>query len=409
MKCSPNAILMSFMILLIGFVPSFIHVSFETSSLAVGLILLLICYFVILIKYVPLFNDITKKNIALVAVFTLYNSYCIVSNSGGQSKSLSGMCLIFFMVIIAHMFSKYIYKAGDSIINSAISMAFYVMTLVGISGIFFKLKPEYYSNPKAVFPFSEPSHFALSYGLLSTVFYAINFKSRLRFVPIVTAIFLGIYVQNVTILVYIILILLLELTLSVRTVITVIATVTVIIFYISSSKYFMDRFVMSSDSTNLSALVYMQGLDDTYNALINTNFRGLGIQMLGTQPPSYLASQISIVLGKEGEVNRTDGSFLAAKLVAELGILGILFVAIYIRMFFKSFFYLRTAIRTSRLKEPSVAVLSHAIIFSFSVEMFVRGYGYFSPGIFLFMICVINQSKVKQLLNYRVKCYENRV
>lgn len=388
-----RAVAMSILILLVGLVPSFVHVSFETSSLAIGLLLLILSYGLYLVKYAATLTRVNERALVFGCVFALYNVFSIALNNEGQIKSLAGLGLLFFMVISASLFAKYMCNSGDAAIRKSITFIFIVMTLIGISGIFFNAKPEFYQNPKAVFPFSEPSHFALYYGLFCTAFYAINHKSRNRFIPVVSIMIFGLYVQNLTILVYLILVLLLELNLNVRALITVSVAFLMIIMYVSGAEYFMERMVLSSDSQNLSALVYLQGLDDAYNALINTDFRGLGLQMLGTQEPSTVASQISFVLGKEGEVNRTDGSFLAAKVVAELGIAGILLVLMYLRYFFKALLSLRSVIHGSQLCEPVSAVLSGAVLYSFSVEMFVRGYGYFSPGLFLLMVCAFIQGR----------------
>jgi hypothetical protein len=157
------------------------------------------------------------------------------------------------------------------------------------------------------------------------------------------------------------------------------------------TPYFLDRLAISDTSNNLSALVYLQGLYDAYYSLEATNYLGLGFQLLGTQPPSELSLTIQTIAGTE--LNREDGSFLAAKILAEFGILGVIFIIYYLKISFQAVIFLRKQIFLINDRRDLKHQLVAAIIFAFSVELFVRGTGYFSPGVFLFIFALFYYKK----------------
>jgi hypothetical protein len=117
----------------------------------------------------------------------------------------------------------------------------------------------------------------------------------------------------------------------------------------------------------------------------------LGFQLLGTQPRSEQSYIIERLAGIQ--LNREDGGFLAAKILAEFGILGAIFILYYLKISLEAFGFLKKQIliinNRQNLKHQLVAV----IIFAFSVELFVRGAGYFSSGVFLFIFALFYYKK----------------
>lgn len=384
-----NTIFVSVLILLVGLMPSFIHVTFHTSSLALGLFFLLCLYSIYLVKYIYVFKIFCLSTLVIVWVMLFYNLLYLFLNADYSIKIIASLCMLAIILIIANLCSEYLHKLSDKEIRDAVLIAFYVLTFIGISGVVFKLQPSFYYSRKAIFPFSEPSHFALFYGLFSTASFSLNSTSKKRIIPLVSTLFIGVYVQNMTILVYFVLMILLEIKLNFKKITSVICVVFFIVMLIfANPKYFLERVTISSDTNNISTLVYMQGIDDAYNSLIDTNGFGLGLQMLGTQQPSYLANKIAFLLGADREQNRKDGGFLAAKLIAEFGVFGIISLIVYGKIFIKALLYLKF-----ESKKRSPFIVFSSIIMAFSVEIFVRGYGYFSPGVFLFMVAMFGQYK----------------
>ncbi|WP_147287762.1 hypothetical protein [Shewanella baltica] len=177
------------------------------------------------------------------------------------------------------------------------------------------------------------------------------------------------------------------------------------IFSIESTNlnYFISRMTFSSDSTNSTALVFLQGWEDSWNTIINHPF-GLGLQNAKLVESGDIGLRIYEITGRF--VNK-DGAFLASKLIVEFGLLGLSLVIIYIFFFFRS---LLTLIKYSKHKtyfdlnfdSCIKVVFSNSIIVTFFVEMFVRGYGYFSPNVFLLLFAMI--STFSKSNNFSIGC-----
>jgi hypothetical protein len=134
-------------------------------------------------------------------------------------------------------------------------------------------------------------------------------------------------------------------------------------------------------------LVYRQGWELTADALSRTDGWGVGFQQLGFVPfTSPTADMLHRLLF--GDLNTLDGGFLAAKVMAELGFIGIALVAAYIVLVIKVGWRVRMSVaRGTQL--PSKVLFSSAVICGFSIELFVRGLGYFSGSAVLFVAAVL--------------------
>ena len=163
-----------------------------------------------------------------------------------------------------------------------------------------------------------------------------------------------------------------------------------LVFYliILNNEYLNERifFLSKESSSNLSALVYLQGIEDAYYSVISTNGFGLGFQQLGMQPVSESGLIIQKLLNNDIGLNRQDGGFTAVKVISELGLLGILLVLCYLVKLKKAFNHLQNYLlyRKGDIK----LIVSYSFIYTYFVELFIRGIGYFSPGNFFFLVVV---------------------
>lgn len=62
-------------------------------------------------------------------------------------------------------------------------------------------------------------------------------------------------------------------------------------------QYFSSRLNFSADSSNMTTLVFLQGIDDAYRSLMNTSGLGLGFQMAGTDQPGIYGYTIAHISG----------------------------------------------------------------------------------------------------------------
>ncbi len=104
-----------------------------------------------------------------------------------------------------------------------------------------------------------------------------------------------------------------------------------------ASDYVSDRVIgliqpSLSSSTNLSSLVFLQGIELAFNSLIESYGLGVGLGNMGFSEEIIRGSLYhDIILSYGIELNLRDGSFLFSKLVAEIGLLSLIFILALIR------------------------------------------------------------------------------
>jgi hypothetical protein len=146
---------------------------------------------------------------------------------------------------------------------------------------------------------------------------------------------------------------------------------------------------------HISSIVYMQGWQDVWFNLQRTNGLGLGFNMMGCSPlPDVPARTILGSMFSLGELNAEDGSFLFAKMVSEVGVIGAL-------MFF-SIVWLIIQLHIKMGKNyyselnDTMSMLA-ALIFVIFTSFFVRSTGYFGGGFLLIVVAVAGAVKLLRM------------
>jgi len=146
----------------------------------------------------------------------------------------------------------------------------------------------------------------------------------------------------------------------------------------------------STETDNISSLVYVQGWQDASANFTRTHGLGLGFNMMGCHPlPDVLARRALAIAGLE-ELNATDGSFLFGKMVSEAGFGGILF---YIAI---TVWWIRLEKRIPLYAEDAdrlAATAQAALIFCFLASSFIRSGSYFNGGFLICLAAVSGASK----------------
>ncbi len=142
-------------------------------------------------------------------------------------------------------------------------------------------------------------------------------------------------------------------------------------------------------STNLSSLIYIQGLQDMWMNLQRSSGLGLGLNMMGCDPlpmsdSNQLVSRLFESQNMESfGLNAKDGSFLVAKIVSEFGFLGILFLLSCVLILKKTANEIQYQLNKIQKVHMLMLVSFFAVIlFSF----FIRSAGYFSGNFFNFIV-----------------------
>jgi hypothetical protein len=364
------------------FLPTFSYVALNLTSMYFGLML---CVFIIIVLSKK--KIILKKNISLTIIFILFIIHFFFT-SFINYENISIKYIISFISILFIYFAARLYENELIILNKEKSIKLLksfsmILIFIGLVSIFYKFNFLNYNNySKSVFPFSEPSHYVISSGwiILASGFY---FDTKIKLLIILLLTLMGLFFPSTLLFLFIFFMIIFYFFKNIKKIIFLILFLGPLFLIISStidnSKYFSDRLNFSKDNSNLTSLVYLQGWDDAKRAMEQTNGLGVGFQNMGNLEPSPLNMKIYYLAGNFK--NRNDGGFLASKLISEFGIIGILFIFLYIIYFIKSFVFL--VLHSDDYKIHPIVITSHSIIVLFFIELFARGYGYFSPTILL--------------------------
>lgn len=387
----PRKISLAFIFILIYAIPSLVFVYFHQDSLASGMI---IACFVVLIYSFNTIYFLTFRAIyfaiVLLLLFLLFiqSYYLLVTES--ISKPFFSVPALFIVFISSLLLSFKLRRMPFEVVINSLRNATYFFFICGWVAIVFKLKIGPYSLfDKPVIPFSEESHYALCIGFLGcTSGYFSNAKHK-KFI-FINLIGQSVLFPSLTLFIFSVLsIVIFWLTKNIAKLVffsaLMLACFIISVNLFSDSiafQYFSSRLNFSADSSNMTTLVFLQGIDDAYRSLMNTSGLGLGFQMAGTDQPGIYGYTIAHISGSF--LNRTDGGFIASKLISEFGIIGLLAV---IWFCFKLIYGIRILGKNASTEDGSqdARFLPYVLLIVFSVEFLLRGYGYFSPGVLIFI------------------------
>ncbi|WP_216130180.1 hypothetical protein [Polynucleobacter nymphae] len=234
-----------------------------------------------------------------------------------------------------------------------------------------------FNNP--VFPFAEPSYYALCVLSISIpVIIKLNIKFKILLIS--NFILQALYFPSLTLILCTLFLIALVLRGHMKKflLIILIAVLSILIFgELVGENYFFSRLDLSAGSTNISSLTYLQGWHEIFKALQDTSGFGLGYRQMGTNSQT----EVGLMLDSYGfsDLGRKDGSFLFSRIASEFGVLGILLVCLYI------FWLIFIWSKISKLNgEQDYKILfTYFIALSSLIELFIRGGNYLSSTLIL--------------------------
>lgn len=287
----------------------------------------------------------------------------------------AGSLVIAALVIMACGTASAVFRqASDVMVRRAILIAVAIFLLAALFSLL-GIQPESETaTSKPIFPFTEPSLFAGAF-LPVIAFLSVTSKGWRRWIWILTSFALGYLLENLSLVVGSLVVTVA--CLPVSRLIAFGAAITLVLPFLDLS-YFMDRMqfdVRTSD--NLSSLVYIQGWEMIGAATSETLGWGLGFQQLGYTFLNAPTSDLIYRLTGGTDLNLKEGSFAAAKLISELGVFGGILIACHGFLATRAFILLRrVAIKGEEC--PLGHILALCSVYTFIVDMYVRGAGYFS-------------------------------
>lgn len=306
-------------------------------------------------------------------------------------------CVLLAVCIAAAVaFSQFLSEQCSMHVHSALRSAFYVLLACGIFGLF-RYSP-FYGGAKALLFFSEPSHFALSF--LPFFFYmSITNTLGKRLLWVLLAFLLALGLQNLTLMVGVWLVA--AIVVPVR-IIVLVAPVALVGLLVVDGSYYLQRMNLMDGSQSLSVLVFQQGWERAYLNLLESFGMGVGFQQFGIvgeegRIPGAIQALYQKLTGSIDTIslNVLDGGSVAPKLIGEFGVIGCGAVLMYLAGFVRSAWHLRRKLSRNALAfEPRKTFLTVCFI-GYSVELLVRGVGYFSPSGFLFLASLLYMTSHK--------------
>lgn len=311
---------------------------------------------------------------ALAAVAVHLLVACLFDNVA-IGRGVVSLCVLTLFVLAAATLAELLLRLSTVNFFRILDGVCKLLLLIGVWGCVGLLQPFGSIYPKAVFPFNEPSHFALLLTPFLIGACAVTSPVR-RVIYIGCALVETALLENLTMAVGCVLAAITCLPIRYLAIVPVVALPIVGVLDID---YYSDRFgFLNGETTNLSALVYLQGWQMLFEAFERTLGVGVGFQQLGVNGSEVDAAVIIQNLIGDDQ-NLLDGGMTTSKLISEFGIFGIIFIYTYLGVALKAVVMLRSSIRNP-YSTPPIILLSAGIIVSYLLELFVRGAGYFTPG-----------------------------
>jgi len=351
------------------------------SSIRAGLILSIVIFFLLAIPF-GIRYFITPKiifiNFFIFFLVIIFYLFATITFPGVDNIRFAlSLALIFVMSFAALAFVTTLNFLEDEFFHKLVIFGFYLLMCLAYIVLLLMFFQE--RTVKHMFLFNEPSHF----GIVFTpyIFYAAYTcnKNLYAVLYIIAAIAFALIMKNLTLLVGCLMIVFL---LYGRRfwLFGFFISMFVVAIYLLDLEYFLERINILGDIKNISTLVFLSGWERAYLSFIASYGFGVGFQQLGiTGPEGELQIILKGLLGGVG-LNIKDGGSLGSKLIAETGLLGLILLLSYL------FFAIKLAGKTMlRQISGSKDIFFIGVYLLFSIELFVRGMGYFSLTSFLFI------------------------
>lgn len=286
----------------------------------------------------------------------------------------AGASLVPLLLVLmgGHALSQLISGANGQAVDRAMRLTFYILCLVAIAGILGLAPPTTRPVTKPVFPFTEPSHFALAFVPL-LMYRCVTTTTVRRLLLLASGLLIAVLLENLTLVAGCFLVAVVSLRLPLL--MLALAAAALIATQIDLS-YYVGRLDLSTENQNLSSLAFLQGWQMMGESWDRSGGWGLGFQQLGVRGTDVDAAQLVEVLART-PLNIFDGSFTASKLVSEFGLIGIGLLTGYLLLATVSVRALKRARGDSRI------VFAHCVLVSYGLELGLRGSGYFTASVLL--------------------------
>ncbi len=383
----------AFGLLLTLFLPSAIYVAFSAASMSAGLLLCAMFWLLLDLfsRARPLMlqqTDLRQLAILGVAIILLF-IHVVIANfqlGGVDFTRFFASCALLLLVFAgAQAASGRLMRAPTSELIRAADIALVILTMIAIAAALGAPSVGPQSTAKAVVIFSEPSHFAFAF-MPMLLFRAALSRRFSQLLLLGIAFLTAVLLQSLTMIAGVIIVA--ALLLRQATLVVMMLAVAAGLFAFDVT-YYADRLNFSSETENISALVFLQGWQNAILDFQATYGFGVGYQQFGIV--GSLGDIAEKIAALEGDyIDLFDGGSTATKLVAEFGVLGVLATICFIVAAYRYAAFIRRTQKKPRNQRNVRKTFFFALVVTYSFELFIRGAGYFTPGGFLMLTALIS-------------------
>ena len=368
--------------------PSSVQMLFNTSSMAAGITFILglhISLFVVLNSIRRPSNGLGVGTIIIFIVLGIVMIHTVINflvhDDFDFGRFEISYKLLFFYLFGAFSFASLAQIIPNFKVAYSLRLVFNLL-LLSCVGALFHFQPFTSTKEKAVFFFNEPSHFALVF-LPFLLYMAVTSSLRKRLLLVLLGYSMAFLLQSLTLIIGCTIIA--ALTLSLRRLLYLAPFSVILILYIGVDlNYYSSRVSINNYSQNLSMLVFLSGWERAFLNFEETFGLGVGFQQLGIIGSRGVMLELMRPLGADN-LNLLDGGAVAPKFIGEFGLLGMVIILAYLFYFAKGVRWLHDVSMSKIVTREYKRVFFISCFVMYSIDLFVRGIGYFSPSGFLFI------------------------
>jgi hypothetical protein len=316
--------------------------------------------------------------VLLVATIVLHLLVAAVLRPVDPTRAGLSLIPLALMLTAGYGLGQLLCSARARAVDAAVYSSLWLLSALSLAAVAGLVPPLSDSFFKPVFPYTEPSHFALAFVPL-LMYGSVRLRGRARLGLLAIGLAIGWALESLTLMAGWLLIatVCLRKTASLALLGLVALAATQL-----DTSYYLDRLDFGGEDQNLSTLVYVQGWQLMVESLRLSSGWGLGFQQLGVRGTGVDASDlIYAVLGENS--NLLDGGFALSKIVSEFGAFGPLLILAYLSIAWRAAKGLRLTSQGAQLPHQPAVVLARCVVVSFGIELLVRGAGYFSGSTLL--------------------------
>jgi hypothetical protein len=354
------------------------------SSVRAGLIISVVFFFLMVIPFGVRYFGTPKIILSNIFVFLIiiftYIFSSLIFPEVDHTRFLLSLALLFTISFASNSFISSVDLLKDEYFNKMIFAGFYFLICIGY--VVYIRKFHFGYIPKDFILFTEASHYALTFAAF-LLYASYNSLKKYSILFILASVFLALSLQSLTLLVACFIAFFITFGSRIWIMILLILIVLFSVIYFDMS-YYLDRLSFLTATRNSSTLVLLSGWERAYLAFFDSFGFGVGFQQIGIVGPQGNLQDLLMEINRTSKgYNWNDGGTLAAKLVVEFGLFGLILLMLY---FYHAVKIVKLFL-TKKIKN-SKNIFFFGLYLVFSMELFVRGMGYFSVTSFMFIASI---------------------